>query len=79
MSLVLLTWRQITLALVPIVPIIGLLIYDLTLWFWRLLGASYTSYTESRQRKAEAHRALANPTVPTSDKPSQQISEKGET
>ncbi|KAK3902554.1 hypothetical protein C8A05DRAFT_15391 [Staphylotrichum tortipilum] len=31
----------ITLALAPIVPIAGLIVYDLTLWFWRLAAANW--------------------------------------
>ncbi|KAK5652730.1 hypothetical protein OQA88_9583 [Cercophora sp. LCS_1] len=70
------SWFFITLALIPIVPIMGLVIYDLTLWLCRLVGASYT---ESRQRETDAKRVSAHRNTSTSDEPSRKGVEKGGT
>ena len=39
---------QITLALTPIVPIAGLVIYDFALWVWRLTAASLSASSTTR-------------------------------
>lgn len=39
---------QITLALTPIVPIAGLVIYDFSLWVWRLTAASLSASSTAR-------------------------------
>ncbi|KAH6618090.1 hypothetical protein B0J18DRAFT_270929 [Chaetomium sp. MPI-SDFR-AT-0129] len=46
----------ITLALIPIAPIIALVIYDVILWFWRLAIASFATWRARRTQRAAGSR-----------------------